>query len=605
MNIGSYNLTSAEENKVFAIYEKLKRSFPDIRIDQRKEIVGIGEEGRRLVCYFSLRDGAVSVKFKNKAWLNLNDSESIESDMESAIELFKTEELKIKKNSHTGERKNHARAEARSDDTYEYVRWYFARFEKALESVPQSKADMSFTSCSTRLKNALYSNDIFKVRDLFAFSPLQIRNIHNIGKGSFLELCDFLLALSGNENAIYDNDALHVKIQTEENFQKLKYINDNRREIPVNVNDATMDLAENAELYSALYSELAKHIYETAQIRLRPRECAILLSRFGINESAKTLQEIGEAHSITRERVRQILLKAMRKMGNGYTRTDELLDLECRKIDILSRISELSAGKFLSFLFCQEVSPSFIQFFCHSYLHSEIDVEKFKEALHKKSLTKNRQDKNTEKSRLYNDNVNRLIVFPSKKRRITDDDFARLKSERIVKTERGDLIHCSFDSQTYACDSYSEERVLRKFLANYTFKKIKTKSLKIPFQDSFFIPDFQCLTHDNFFVIIEMKPLLKMCEYKSIKRFEALKNYCKKYGFGYLIIDERGNSFEHIDEQNENFSKAILAEIDKSGRITYPKYKEIYSQTNATIKNFITLIKKHSLHFSFPFLLEK
>ena len=89
MNIGDYQLTSVEENKLLLIYEKLKTSFPNIRIDCRKEIIGIGEEGRYLMCYFSLREDAVFVKFKNSTWLNLNDSQAILKDIDLTIDLFK------------------------------------------------------------------------------------------------------------------------------------------------------------------------------------------------------------------------------------------------------------------------------------------------------------------------------------------------------------------------------------------------------------------------------------------------------------------------------------------------------------------------------------
>lgn len=96
-----------------------------------------------------------------------------------------------------------------------------------------------------------------------------------------------------------------------------------------------------------------------------------------------------------------------------------------------------------------------------------------------------------------------------------------------------------------------------------------------------------------------------MCEYGNIEKFEALKNYCEKYGFGFLIIDERGNSFEHINEVNCKFSKSVLAEIDEHGHAAYQQYKEIFTQSSASVKNLIALIKKHNLHFSFPFLIEK
>ena len=604
MKIGTYQLTSLEENRILVIYEKLKHSFPCIRIDCRKEIIGIGEEGRYLMCYFSLKEDAVFVKFKNRTWINLNDSQAIQNDIDLTIELFKNEELKIKKKSETLESVIYISPESFFDDDYAYMREDFLCYTKAVELIPQNKTNTSFNSCSNRLKNALYRNHTFTVKDLLAFTPVQIMKIPNLGRKCFKELCDFLLALSNNEKNI-NNNSSPTLIQTEQRLQKIKYINDNRREISVNSNDAVADLTEDIEIYNTLYFDLINHIYETTIIKLRPRERAIILSRFGINERAKTLQEIGDMHSITRERVRQLALKAMRKMGHKHTTTDELLDLEYRKIEIVCKIADISAGKFLSFLFLEEVSFWLIKFICKFYLRSELDVTKFKLALNRQVFAKKQQDINLEKSRLYNDDINRLIVFPNKKRRITDDDFARLKTERIVKSEEDDLKYYSFNGTTYQCESYLEQRMLHRFLTNQTFKSIKTQSLKIPIQDHFYHPDFQCLTHDNYLVLIEIKPLLNMCEHENIEKFEALREYCEKYGFGFLIIDERGNSFEHINEENCEFSKSVLAEINEHGHVAYQEYKEIFTQSSATVKNLIALIKKHNLHFSFPFLIEK
>ena len=86
---------------------------------------------------------------------------------------------------------------------------------------------------------------------------------------------------------------------------------------------------------------------------------------------------------------------------------------------------------------------------------------------------------------------------------------------------------------------------------------------------------------------------------------KTLKNYCKKHGFGFLIIDGRGNSFEQINEENDELSKAVLTAINKHGHITYHQYKKILAQSNASVKNLLALIKKNNLRFSSPFLLER
>ncbi len=588
MNIGNYRLTSTEKNSILTIYETLKCAFPYIEIQYRKEIIGIGEEGRHLLCYFLLNDDAVFVKFKNRTPRSLNDSDAIQKDIGATIELFRNEELKTKTKVSSYE--------------YGYMHEEFLLYASAIELISKIKANTCFDSCSNRLKNVLYKNHICTVQDLLALTPEQIMNIPNLGRKSFNELCNFLLSLSGGELLTQDGES-HSLTQVNDRLQKIKFINDNRQEIVIKIEDAFLDLDKNDETYSRLFLDLTNHIYESATKRLQSRECAILLSRFGINDQAKTLQEIGDDYSITRERVRQIMLKATRKLNYKKTSTDEFLDLEYRKVQIVSQISEVSAAGFLSFLFLQEANIWLVKFICKVYFHSEVDVIKFKQLLDKKLLQKKQEYAHLEKMRIHNENINRSIRFLNKRRCITDEDFSRLKTERLVGSDEEELKNFQFDEQSYQCESYLEQRILQKFLVNGTFKSIKTQSLKIPFKGYFYYPDFQCLTHDNHLVLIEIKPLLRMGECANIEKFGALKEYCKKYGFGYLIIDERGNSFEDIDEENAEFSRSVLTEIHQHGKVTYQRYREIYLQTNASVKNFVTLIKKHKLHFFLPFCL--
>ena len=601
MNIGNYRLTSIEENSILTIYETLKCAFPYIQIQHRKEIIGIGEEGRHLLCYFLLNDDAIFVKFKNRTPLNLNDSDAIQKDIDATIELFRNEEFKIKTKSSVLNEEMHVSSEMHNTE-YGYMHEAFLLYASAIESIPKSKVNTCFDSCSNRLKNALYRNHICTVQDLLVLTPEQIMNIPNLGRKCFNELCNFLLSLS-NGKLLTQNNEPHPLTEASKRLQKLTFINDNRQETVIKIEDAFLDLDKNDEAYNRLYLDLANHIYESATKRLQPRECAILLSRFGINEQAKTLQEIGDVYSITRERVRQIMLKATRKLNYKKTSTDNFLDLEYRKAQIVSQISEVSAAGFLSFLFLQEANIWLIKFICKVYFHSEIDVAKFKQLLDEELSQKKQAYAHLEKTRIHNENINRLICFPDKRRCITDEDFSRLKTERLVSSDEEELKNFQFNEQSYQCESYLEQRILQKFLVNGTFKSIKTQSLKIPFKDYFYHPDFQCLTHDNHLVLVEIKPLLRMGVCTNIEKFEALKEYCNKYGFGYLIIDERGNSFEDVDAENAEFSKSVLTEIHQHGSIAYERYRQIYLQTNASVKNLITLIKKHNLHYSFPFCL--
>lgn len=64
--------------------------------------------------------------------------------------------------------------------------------------------------------------------------------------------------------------------------------------------------------------ELAEHVQEMLD-GLTPREAKVLKMRFGIGlDSDYTLEEVGVAFRVTRERIRQIEVRAMRKMKHPY-----------------------------------------------------------------------------------------------------------------------------------------------------------------------------------------------------------------------------------------------------------------------------------------------
>jgi RNA polymerase primary sigma factor len=68
---------------------------------------------------------------------------------------------------------------------------------------------------------------------------------------------------------------------------------------------------------TGLIAEANKQVIESVLATLNEREANVLRLRFGIeSDHAHTLEEIGEKMGVTRERVRQIEVKALRKMRN-------------------------------------------------------------------------------------------------------------------------------------------------------------------------------------------------------------------------------------------------------------------------------------------------
>lgn len=65
----------------------------------------------------------------------------------------------------------------------------------------------------------------------------------------------------------------------------------------------------------AIEEEKRDFLYKAIQKCLRPREIQVMTMRYGLKDGTYiTLEEIGKTYGITRERVRQIEMNAMRKL---------------------------------------------------------------------------------------------------------------------------------------------------------------------------------------------------------------------------------------------------------------------------------------------------
>ena len=99
MNIGIYNLSKNEENRILEIFQEFQQSFPNCELINRKDLLGIGEQGKHLMCYFLYLNHTLLIKFKNKdEKLNIFDN-SIYENINTTIGLFKRNQFLLKESS--------------------------------------------------------------------------------------------------------------------------------------------------------------------------------------------------------------------------------------------------------------------------------------------------------------------------------------------------------------------------------------------------------------------------------------------------------------------------------------------------------------------------
>lgn len=93
------------------------------------------------------------------------------------------------------------------------------------------------------------------------------------------------------------------------------------------IEDTSADKPEEIAARMILKEELEK-VLDT----LRPKEAAVLKMRYGLMDgNAKTLEEVGNFFNVTRERIRQIEVKALRKLRHP-SRSLQLKEI-CDMID--------------------------------------------------------------------------------------------------------------------------------------------------------------------------------------------------------------------------------------------------------------------------------
>lgn len=603
MEINTHILSRDEELFVEKIFQAFKKKFDEIELINKKNILGIGQINRELMCYFSIKNDNLYVKFKNSSSIKYEKNLNLSSYIKNTVSLFMF-------NNYSSSNNNIKKGLKALVKDYNFI----------IDRINSEKGKLNFDTCSSRLSNSLYSNKIYCIDDLKRYSPDDLISFKNFGAKCLSELCQFLLNVHKKSKAYISKMINSQNTKSEEilesqmtlKFEMLDYINDfYKKAIFIDIENAFVAYKENYDKYNDLFIDYVNYFAECARLKLTPKELIIFNARLGMNESPKTLQEIGDIHKLTRERIRQIVSKIESKFKSRKETGFEYILSDFNKCKLIEKTQELSIGGFIAFIYFESNNYEMLKFVYQVMLNAEFNLPKIRYELDKQFSEYSKKERLQEMERLFNerkDNFNLKInnlISNNEKRTISLDDFDRIKCDNSNSNFDRAVVSLEYENSIYQCESLLESKILEKFLKYKTFKKIKTHSLAIPHNNKVFYPDFQCLTYDNHLVIIDFKPILKMCEYSNIEKFNSLKEYCQKYGFGYLIIDDRNNSYESINLENEEFSKQVMNEIDKNNKIPYPVYKSIYVNTNANVKQLLSLIKNNHLKLSFPFSLTK
>jgi hypothetical protein len=301
---------------------------------------------------------------------------------------------------------------------------------------------------SPRLENGLRRCSITTYNDLKNYGIKRTSKIRNLGKQSFKDLNRFCLndlsthtnrkSPGWTENGI--NQWSTFIIFAKEQFNNLQ-------KNPVVSEIRSKD-------YSLYREKLRTLIYENSNKFLTARENSIFLRRFN-PEKKETLDSIGKAYNLTRERIRQIELKCIRKIGSKMSSPKI-----CEQFEFVSQfytcLTLLGSEDFVSYLSFSaaynDLDWLVLKYIFSKNLESMPNIPKYNKPLNKNpALAEKRK-----KARLVNEEKRNLLISSLSSDLFTDKEILIMKSIHSLSSVRKVTDKKLFRFITGAIDFYSE-----------------------------------------------------------------------------------------------------------------------------------------------------
>ncbi len=297
---------------------------------------------------------------------------------------------------------------------------------------------------------------------------------------------------------------------------------------------------------------------------------------------AETLEQIGKDYSLTRERIRQLVKRGNRVIAALFVRhctygKSEIFD---RFIFSMTQALENASsvlpmflqGAFadwgerkrkaaLQLLFGEENGAALFEA-CESYRKESMDsAKKQKEAVEKLTRLREMIQYPTE---VYADTEEQIGTF------VIEKEYTHiLKFRRQLEKMQGYLRFIQKPNIVYYSSTKTDHR-----------------------------PDFLLELENGRRVLVLVLPTLNMAFSYNTKRFQALRDFCERKGYGYLIVDDREQTLwdlEHLPLA-PTLKSALDAVLSSKGRILWGdifEVKEAHGLTSTLIAAYVLQSKLH------------
>lgn len=426
---------------------------------------------------------------------------------------------------------------------------------------------------SNRLYNICQNNNINTLSNFILTKITDFQRFNNCGKTSLMEI----IKLKQN---IFNH-----KINFQPNTKKI--------ESEVKLSPKFNNIAKEKIKTTFTEEEYEKYLDFGIQIALltinilgvQNRNTEIFKQRMGISDdNTLTLEEVGLKYNLTRERTRQIILKSIK-------------ELKKYKNDYIIIFNNIADSENLLNYFLVGIMNTFNVHFLKVILDI-IDLDIYDIITIKINLNI-KEEKALKLEDYYHDLEKRiygLINFPCKTVNASNF-FNELVVERhpfnVNNIGTRKLYKLNVKAEY---ESLMEKKLIYRFSQFSFVKSLKTQSLSIDYdydnKHMKYYPDIQILTRDNKLIIVEAKPIYNMMDKHVIEKYKALKNYCQKNGYGYVMMDERYNTIESILSLNidKNIEENFINFVKNKGQIDYNGYKHFKSLYPISMKETVKIV---------------
>lgn len=305
-----------------------------------------------------------------------------------------------------------------------------------------------------------------------------------------------------------------------------------------------------------------------------------------IDNETNTLESIGKRYNLTRERIRQIINKTKRKMHYPSIRRLYLNKI----VNLINSIEEEEIINYFCYGIINIYNRRFLEFILkaisndyYEYVNSKIN-----DLINLLTSNINKKQQRIEK-------IINLIKFPEETKN-KQEFFNTLKKERTVDQDNNSgSVYLEKFNKTVEYESLQEKNILELIELSENIIDIKVQSIVIDYSvnghEYKYYPDFQVLFNDGKMAIIEVKDIYHMGEYFVREKYKALKQFCKKNGMGYLMIDSGLNDYETIinDNINQEKKQQFYYYLKNYSPMKYREYKNIKNSIKLKTREIVNI----------------